>query len=192
MEMESSIKGETLRTIMRQVPSPVTVVTASGAEEVRGITIGSLTSVSLDPPLVSFNVHQEARMHEVITSTERFVVHVVTEEQIHLCQHFAEPDLTGVEQFEALRFRRDDHGTPVLEDVLAVLFCEVHTRFGAGDHTIVVGRVVEVEEYEGEPVIYHQRTYRGVGDVVQSNVLAPVNRSSSDTSLTPAPKKAKS
>jgi flavin reductase (DIM6/NTAB) family NADH-FMN oxidoreductase RutF len=82
--MPDPVPGDAFRAVMRRVPSPVVVVTAQGPREARGITIGSFTSLALDPPLVSFNVGCGARMHEVMEACDRFAVHVLGEEQTHL------------------------------------------------------------------------------------------------------------
>ena len=76
--MSRSVDGETLRQVMRRVPSPVTVVTAASAEEVRGITIGSFTSVALEPPLVCFNVNHAAEMHNLPLAAPRYAVQVLS------------------------------------------------------------------------------------------------------------------
>lgn len=183
MTEEPLIDGMTLRRVMRQVPSPVVVVTAAGAEETRGITIGSLASVSLEPPLICFNVNQSARMHDVMVTAEHFAVNVVTEQQAHLCRHFARADLTGAEQFEGVPHHHDEHGTPILEDVQAVMYCRPYERFTAGDHSVIVGAVTGAEVYESAgAVVYYRRAYRGVGAEVQSKAFSPVKRESSDTS----------
>ncbi len=97
--------GQVLRHVMRHVPSPVTVVTAAGAGERRGITIGSFTSVSLEPPLISLNVAREAQMHPVLAAASHFAVHVLREDQAHLARRFSLPDLTSADQFEGVAFR---------------------------------------------------------------------------------------
>jgi flavin reductase (DIM6/NTAB) family NADH-FMN oxidoreductase RutF len=167
---------------MRRVPSPVVVVTARGEDEARGITIGSFTSVALDPPLVSFNVGRASRMHEVMETCSRFVVHVLSEEQVHLAKRFAVPGLTGEEQFEAVSHGRGEDGTPLLDDVTARLYCRPHDSILAGDHTLYVGLVVDVERpLDQGAVLYYQSTYRGVGSELPSTELSPVKRVSSDS-----------
>lgn len=160
----SSISGADLREVMRRVPTPVTVVTAAGPSQARGITIGSFTSVSLNPPLVSFNVDKESQMHEVLAATDHFAVHILGEEQSELSTHFAIPDQSGTDQLNAVTYERaEPHGTPILEAAPAVLHCRPHETFGAGDHTIVVGRVIRVDERtEASPILYYDRGYRGV------------------------------
>ncbi len=166
---------------MRRVPSPVTVVTAVGAGERRGITIGSFASVSLDPPLVSFNVGKDAQMHPVIEAADHFNVHVLTDTQGYLCNHFALPDTTPAQQFENVSFRLDAQGTPVLDAVLTVFFCKKYALYDAGDHTLVVGEVLRIEEApEGQPILYFDRSYRSVGEEVRSSLFAPVKRASND------------
>jgi flavin reductase (DIM6/NTAB) family NADH-FMN oxidoreductase RutF len=162
---DGAVDGLTLRQVMRRVPSPVVVVTAAAQGEARGITIGSFTSVSLDPPLVCFNVTQSAQMHDHLLAAERFAVHVLGEGQAPLAEHFALPGLTGAEQLAPVPHTRRPDGTPVLDGVSAVLHCAPHARFEAGDHTILVGRVTAVDMPPDEgAVLYYQRAYRRVGD----------------------------
>ena len=173
----------TFRTSMSRVPSPVVVITAQGPREARGITIGSLSSVALEPPLVSFNVACDSRMFDVMEGCDRFAVHVLGEDQAHVAKQFAVPDLSGPEQFESVPHTRDAHGTPVLEGGSAVLHCQPHDSLPAGDHRLYVGLVMEAEERPDQgAVIYYKSDYRGVGKELPSTRLAPVNRASSDSS----------
>jgi flavin reductase (DIM6/NTAB) family NADH-FMN oxidoreductase RutF len=179
----SDVNEETFRSIMRRVPSPVVVITARGETEVRGITIGSFSSVALSPPLVSFNVARDAQMYDVMESCERFAVHVLGEHQAHLATQFAMSGLTGAEQFDTVPHARDEWGTPVLDGVSAVLHCTPHDAVTAGDHILYVGRVREVGEYpDAGAVLYYESGYRGVGSELPSTELAPVNRVSSESS----------
>lgn len=181
--MAESVEASTFRALMSRVPSPVVVVTAQGAKEARGITIGSLSSVALEPPLVSFNVGRQSQMFDVMESCERFAVHVLGEDQAHLAKQFAVPDLSGSEQFDAVPHVRDAHGTPVLEGGSAVLHCTPHDSIPAGDHVLYVGRVVETEERPDRgSVLYYKSGYRSVGSELRSTRLAPVNRALSDSS----------
>ena len=181
--MPEPVEGRVFRAAMRRVPSPVVVVTAAGADEARGITIGSFTSVALNPPLVSFNVGRESRMYEVMESCSRFAVNVLGEEQAALATRFAEPDLTGPEQFENVPHTRDAYGTPLLDDVTARLHCTPHDAVPAGDHVLYVGLVVGVDEQPDRgAVLYYKSGYRGVGSELRSTELSPVKRVSSESS----------
>lgn len=180
--MPSSIDGEMLRSVMRHVPSPVTVVTAAAPDDARGITIGSFTSVSLDPALISFNVEKAAQMHALITQADRFAVHILREDQADLSNHFAIPDLPGTMQFQGVAHRRDTHGTPLLDGALAILHCRPHAFHDAGDHTLVLGEVLAIDQAEdGTPLVYFDRTYRSIGEAVEWSLFSPVKRASSET-----------
>lgn len=175
--MEKRVDGDALRRVMRHVPSPVTIVTVGGTTEIRGITIGSFTSASLRPPLVTFNVSKDAQIYDDLMAAERFAVHLISDAHAHLSEQFATPDLTSEEQFKDVPYRLDPHGVPVLLDAMAVMHCVKHAVHDAGDHTIVVGRVVELEQIEGGlPILYFDRTYRSVGDEVQPAIFEPVGR----------------
>lgn len=181
--MPEPVEGDTFRSLMRRVPAPVVVVTAQGPEEARGITIGSFSSVSLDPPLVSFNVGRDSRMYEVMEACSRFAVHVLGEGQAHLAKEFAIPDQAGPEQLTAVPHTRDEHGTPILHGGSAVLYCTIHGSMPAGDHVLYVGLVVDVEKRTDRgAVLYYKSDYREVGSKLRSTRLSPVNSASNDSS----------
>lgn len=172
--MQSRIDGEVLRHVMRQVPSPVTVVTVAGEGEIRGITIGSFTSTSLRPPLISFNISRDAQAYAALVASERFAVHLLSDKQAHLADHFATPDLTSEEQFDAVPYQLDADGTPILLDALSVMHCDSFAIHDAGDHSIILGRITEIgHSSDGEPILYYDRTYRCIGREVQPTTFEP-------------------
>lgn len=181
--MPESVDDATFRMIMRRVPSPVVVVTAQGANEARGITIGSFTSVSLHPPLISLNVGNESRMADVMDTCEHFAIHVLGDEQVALANRFAMPDLTSSEQFDEVPHHYDAHGTPILHGASAVLHAVPHKSMKVADHTLWIGRVVDIAaEDDHGAVLYYQRSYRGVGSELPSMALSPVKRESNESS----------
>lgn len=181
--MSDPVDADTFRALMRRVPSPVVVVTAKGVNEARGITIGSLSSVALDPPLVSFNVGRQTQMFEVMEECTEFAVHVLGEDQADLAKHFALPDLTGSEQLQSVPHFRNSEGTPILKGGSGTLRCAPHGSLPAGDHVLYVGLVVDVDEHPDRgSVVYYQSSYCGVGSELPSTRLEPVNRSSKDSS----------
>lgn len=122
-------------------------------------------------------------MYEVMETCSRFAVNVLSEEQVHLAKRFAEPGLTPDEQFEAVSSLRDEYGTPLLDDVSARLHCTPHSAVPAGDHTLYVGLVVDIDEPPNRgAVLYYQSGYRGVGSELPSTEFSPVNRVSSESS----------
>lgn len=157
--------GEGLREALRGMASPVVVVTCVGEEGARGATIGSFTSASLAPPLVTFNVTHETRFHRALASAPSFAVHLLAEDQAALASHFAIADLD--DQLAAVEHALTPNGLPLLPGTLGILLCRPHRRVEAGDHTLVVGRVEErIEGREAGPLLYFRQTYRGVGQEV--------------------------
>lgn len=121
----------------------VCVMTAWTPDGGVGLTANSFASVSLDPRLILWSIARDAERHAAFASAERFGVHVLGADDRARAERFAfgEPrlvpdDLTGAE------------GAPRLRDVLARLECLTHERHEVGDHTVIIGRVVE---FEGEP-----------------------------------------
>ena len=165
---EGGVDGEMLRAVMRRVASPVTVVTAAANGEARGATIGSFTSVSLDPPLVSFNVQKESSFYATLSEAEAFAIHLLTDAQAELAHHFALPDLTSEAQFRDVPHVQIEPGQPpILRDSFGILYCQRYAVHEAGDHALFIGRVERVVEAEGTgPLLYYARSYRGVGGEV--------------------------
>ena len=148
---------------MRRLPAPVTVVTSALDDEMRGITIGSFTSTSLEPALVSFNVSRESPMLSLLDRSRALVVHFLRSDQSSLAEKFALPNLTGEEQFDGVDYERSDDGLPLIGGVITQLRCAVQSIYEAGDHMIVVGLVLDAAELgEGEPLLYYDRRYASV------------------------------
>lgn len=90
-------------------------------------------------------------------------MHLLAEEQPDLCQHFAIPDQPADEQLDPIAYQTDRNDTPILDDAPAVLYCKWHEAFDAGDHTIIVGKVVRLEQRgEAPPILYYDQDYRTV------------------------------
>lgn len=166
--------GERLRATLRAVASPVVVVTLATPDGPLGATIGSFTSVSLAPPLVSFNVTHGTRLHHAATDGAAVAIHLLTAGQAGVAARFAIPDLDGEAQLAPFPHRRRAGLPPVLAGTLGVLHGHIRTRVDVGDHTLVVVRVDRlVPGQEGEPLLYYQQSYRGVGASVEPEVVSP-------------------
>lgn len=156
--------SDALRAAMRQVAAPVALVTAGGHGMVRGITVSSLTSVSLAPPMVSFNVVRRTRMARLLAATDAFAVHLLTADQLALSTRFALPGQSGAQQFEGVAYHLDAWGVPLLAEPPQVLRCRRHACHPAGDHLIVVGTVAQVL---GRPptssLLYRDGGYHALG-----------------------------
>ncbi|MFF2255234.1 MULTISPECIES: flavin reductase family protein [unclassified Streptomyces] len=151
-----------LRSVFRQHAAGVAVITARGAAPV-GFTATSLTSVSAEPPVISFGIGLGASSWPVVSETEHVGVHILGEHQRDLAATFAK---SGADRFgEPTRWHEGPEGVPVLDGVLAWLVCRVIARVPAGDHRIVLAEaVVGAPAGTGRPLVYHQGRFNGLRD----------------------------
>jgi flavin reductase (DIM6/NTAB) family NADH-FMN oxidoreductase RutF len=148
------------RQLLGRFATGVTVVTAldpSGAPA--GMTASSLSSVSLQPPLVSICIEHSADMYQTLKQTSSFAINILSADQEALARRFAEQERG---RFDGIGFRRTESGAIVLDSVLAHIECEKFASYEAGDHTIYLGRVVGGAPREGEPLLYYRGGYAGL------------------------------
>jgi len=155
-----SIDPSLFRQVLGHFPTGVTVVTATGADGTPvGFTIGSFTSVSLDPPLVGFLPMSDSARWKAIEATGSFCVNVLGHEKAELCCQFDKSSIT--EPFEGVAWKPSPiTGSPVLDGAIAWIDCTIEGVVDAGDHQFVMGRVVELEhahpDLEPVPLLFYK------------------------------------
>jgi flavin reductase (DIM6/NTAB) family NADH-FMN oxidoreductase RutF/DNA-binding IclR family transcriptional regulator len=142
--MADAIDPQQFRQVLGQFPTGVVVVTAldSGGDPL-GMTVGSFTSVSLDPPLVAFLPATTSSSWKALReSGSKFCVNVLGSEQELVCRQVA---MRKSNKFEGVSLMRSPQGNPVIEGALAYIDCDTENIYDAGDHQIVIGRVRELD-----------------------------------------------
>ncbi|MEJ2897475.1 flavin reductase family protein [Bordetella avium] len=133
----------------------VTVLSTFGLSGERiGLTVSSFNSVSLEPPLVLWSLSKRSSSLEAFQRCERYVVNVLSAEQIALARHFA----TGLthERFTGLPEVYAPFGTPRLNDRSAAWFeCHNRSQYEEGDHIIMVGEVLACSHSAEDPLVFH-------------------------------------
>lgn len=157
MTTQADIDPRRFRDTLALWASGVTVLTARDAHGPVGMTAASFSSLSLTPPLVLVCIDRGARSHDGLVGAEGFLVHVLARSQEDLSARFARP---GPEKFADLGLPDGPFGAPVLPLGTARLVCAHHDALEGGDHTILVGRVLDVETTGAEPLVYWNRSYR--------------------------------
>ena len=133
------------------------MVTTIHAGEPLGLAVGSFTSVSLDPPLVLFCIDRRSWTWPRMEEAGAFCVNVLAEDQERICRTFA---TRGADRFRGLGWRAGTTGAPILDDVLAWVECTVERVDEAGDHFVVVGRVVDLDTGRpGGPLLFFRGGY---------------------------------
>ncbi|MEV4133483.1 flavin reductase family protein [Dactylosporangium sp. NPDC049742] len=159
----TAIDSGLFRRVLRRHAAAVVVVTAPGSPPT-GFTATSFTSVSLDPPLVSFCVAKAASAWPIVRGAGLVGVHVLTAGQEPVARTFA---ARGVDRYATYAtaggtWTSGPDGVPLLDGVLAVLICEVVNHVEAGDHVIVVASPVHAAHHSdatATPLVYHDGSY---------------------------------
>ncbi|GAB4071208.1 flavin reductase family protein [Ancylobacter sonchi] len=152
IDFRSSDDHGHFRRALGRFATGVTIVTTRTAEgKLEGLTANSFSSVSLDPPLVLWNLRRQAPSLASFTGSGVFAVNVLGTHQKHLCRHFATPH---PDKFDSVAHRIGDHGAPLIEDAIARFECRTEQVIEAGDHLIFLGRVLRAAHRDGEPLIY--------------------------------------
>ncbi|HMM48767.1 MAG TPA: flavin reductase family protein [Miltoncostaeaceae bacterium] len=152
-----SIEQQRFRDTLARWASGVTILTASESDgSPVGMTAASFSSLSLDPPLVLVCIARSAYAHDALTGAERFAVHLLGRGQDELSARFAH---AGAAKFDGQPDRRDEHNLPVLPAGVARLVCARHDLLDGGDHTILIGRVLDTELAGTDPLVYCNRSY---------------------------------
>jgi flavin reductase (DIM6/NTAB) family NADH-FMN oxidoreductase RutF len=144
-----------LRDAFGRFATGVTVVTTRAGTGPLGITANSFASVSLDPPLVLWLPAKGSSRFAPFTDCERFAIHIMGRAQHEISSAFVrEGDI-----FRDIVWTEADDGTPLIDECLARFHCATHAVHDAGDHAIVVGRVLDAVHLEGEPLIFQSGRY---------------------------------
>jgi len=143
------------RHALSRFASGVTIVTCyDAAGRPRGFTASSFTSLSLDPPLVLVCLARSADCHRAFATADRYAVHILRAEQADLAERFGG---RRADKFDGTPFCVGEAGTPVLPGALATLSCAAHAVLPGGDHSILVGRVVDMAVADGAPLLHFDR-----------------------------------
>lgn len=146
------------RDVLSQFASGVTVVTAMSGGEPVGMTCQSFSSVSLDPPLVMFIPAKTSRAWPLIQRSGKFLVNVLAADQAWLSNQMAS---RGSEKFAGVDWAPSEAtGSPLLRGTIAHLDCSIHAVHEAGDHYVVIGRVLALETGDADdPLLFFRGRY---------------------------------
>jgi flavin reductase (DIM6/NTAB) family NADH-FMN oxidoreductase RutF len=166
------VSNDEFRGAMSRLSAGVVLVTAREAPlsedgpigEDAGMTATAFLSVSLDPPLVLVSVRTGSRMDDLLEEQPLWAASLLTESQRHIAGRFAmKGRLSDRLLFEDIPYRRGEvTDAPLVRGALANLECRTEQRVAAGDHTLVIGRVLtaELPVAEGGPLTYYRGRYR--------------------------------
>lgn len=145
------------RHVLGHYPTGVCAITTVHDGEPIGMTVGSFTSVSLEPPLVAFFPDRKSSSWRKIATAGRFCVNVLGHHQQDVCAALASK---SGNKFEALSYSMSRSDLPVIDDVVAWIDCDLHAVHEAGDHYIAIGRVHSLDVgHPHTPLLFLQGGY---------------------------------
>lgn len=152
-----AIAADELRDVMACFATGVAVVTAAHPDGPVGMVVNSFVSVSLDPPLVLFCAAHTSSTWPVIRATGHFCANVLAAHQEELARRFAR----RCDRFAGVAYTSGRTGAPVLREVHAHIECKIVETYEAGDHTLVLGRVVDLAaNTDVSPLLFYRSAYR--------------------------------
>jgi flavin reductase (DIM6/NTAB) family NADH-FMN oxidoreductase RutF len=157
------VHADRLRNAMGQFATGVTVVTTHDRSgRPFGTTANAVTSVSLHPPLVLACLRQESETLAALLDSRRFAINVLHSSQTELSERFALPAADDTWDTVA---HRSVSGVPLLDGSIATLQCDLHDLADGGDHAVVVGHVIDLEQASppAEPLLFYAGAYRVIG-----------------------------
>ncbi|WSA44822.1 flavin reductase family protein [Streptomyces sp. NBC_01803] len=166
------VSEEQFRGALARLAAGVVLVTAHDEEDEprgapAGMTATAFLSVSLDPPLVLVSVRTDSRMDEVLERQPLWAASLLTDGQRSIAGRFAmKGRLSDRLLFQEVPHTLGEHtGAPLIKGSLATVECRTEQRVPAGDHTLVIGRVLaaELPTVEGGPLLYYRAGYRHLG-----------------------------
>jgi flavin reductase (DIM6/NTAB) family NADH-FMN oxidoreductase RutF len=159
METAITIHPERFRRVLGHFPTGVVIVSAMVGGLPAGLSVGSFTSVSLDPPLVGILPSKSSTSWPKISTATSFCISILAAGQEELCRQFA---ISGGDKFAGVGWHPAPSGAPILDGALGWIDCDLERSVEAGDHYIVLGRVraldIEIAEIPA-PLIFFRGGY---------------------------------
>ena len=151
------------RHAMSHFASGVTIMTTTVAGRMHGMTVSAFASQSLDPLLILVSVERSTTMHRLVIESRAFAINILGEQGEGTARFFADNARLHGPEFQQGAYRLGVTGSPILEEATAYLEATLDATLEAGDHTVMVGRVVALNVVrDAAPLIYYRSGYRSL------------------------------
>jgi flavin reductase (DIM6/NTAB) family NADH-FMN oxidoreductase RutF len=152
--------ADELRALVRRAPASVAVLTVDAGRDRLGLTVSSLVSLSLEPPLVGVSIARDAAMHELLREAGGFAASLLAGGQEWLAQHFAR-GVPPIGMWSGIATEEGARGAPLLVGALGWLECRLASEHATGDHTFFVGEVESARRGAAAlPLVHVDGSYR--------------------------------
>jgi flavin reductase (DIM6/NTAB) family NADH-FMN oxidoreductase RutF len=153
-----AIDAQELRRVMGHFATGVTVITTTDKDgNPQGLTANAFMSLSLNPPLVVISVDKNATCYSCFEPNNGFTVNFLSEDQEEISRRFA---TKGAEKFANLKWHPASNGTALIDGALGYVECNVTQCHDGGDHTIVIGEIVNLAASGDRPLLFFKGKYQ--------------------------------
>ena len=156
------ISGQDLRFAMRKFTTGVTIITVLKEDgAVCAMIANSISSISLDPPLLLVCVGHNRNTLKYIQDSGKFAIYILRKDDEHIARYCASDEKDRAEKLPA-EYEFNHRGTPKLKNNLAFIDCDVMAKHAYGDHTLFVGEVRVAEAKKGDPLVFYDGQFTGI------------------------------
>jgi flavin reductase (DIM6/NTAB) family NADH-FMN oxidoreductase RutF len=154
----SEVVSKDFRATMSQFCTGVVVATAWHEEQPVGLTLQSFVSISLEPLLIAISPGKSSVSWPRIREAGKFCINILAKDQQPICDAMSK---SGNDKFERIDWELNVMGFPCFPDSIAGINCEIDDEHDAGDHTIVIGRVLDFDlnKADKEPLVFFRGQY---------------------------------
>jgi flavin reductase (DIM6/NTAB) family NADH-FMN oxidoreductase RutF len=175
----SAFDPRAFRNALGSFPTGVAIITTTGADgQPIGLTCNSFSSVSLDPPLVSWGLRLSSKNLDNFRQAGAFAINILAEDQKDLSARFASSQIP--DKFEGVPFTRGHRGLPILDDCVATFECDKFAEHVAGDHVLFLGQVRRFDHGRQEDsLVFYKGAYmmltQSLRDLAAKGRMDPAN-----------------
>lgn len=145
VSIASEVSSADFRNAMRRLAGGVSVITAGKGNDISGMTVTSVSSLSVDPPSLIVAINREASSWPLVKRYGFFGISILTSDQLDIAERFTgKGGLNGAARFAGADWTTSASGVPLLAGALAAIDCEVEDVVERHSHAIVIGRVLDV------------------------------------------------
>ena len=175
--LDHEVSSDEFRGAMRHLAGGVSVITAGRGRDISGMTVTSVSSLSVEPPALIVSVNRESSSWPLVKRYGFFDVNILTSDQIDIAECFTgKGGLKGADRFAGARWTTRASGVPLLVGALAAIDCEVEDVVERHSHAIVIGRVLDVAVSERTAALaYWQGRYVAIDQDEDAAKLAEVS-----------------
>ncbi len=151
--MKKEFDQRELRNCFGMFATGIMIATTNLKDELYGFTVNSFSSVSLDPPLLLFSIDNKSSNLKIFKKSKKFCLNILSKSQIESAIEFAKPANTT--KWAAEKYNLTNHKNPVFENSVAFFECERYKMIKAGDHHILIGKIINFAKINDEECLFY-------------------------------------